>query len=34
MYQQDPLFDELLRKPMMMADQSNEADEDYEDDEE
>jgi flagellar motor switch/type III secretory pathway protein FliN len=34
MYQQDPLFDELLRKPMMMADQNNETDDDYEDDEE
>ena len=30
MYQQDPLFDELLRKPMMMASQNDDYDEDEE----
>ena len=34
MYQQDPLFDELLRKPMMMASQNDDYDEDEDEEEE
>jgi flagellar motor switch/type III secretory pathway protein FliN len=34
MYQQDPLFDELLRKPMMMASQDDDYDDDDDEEEE